>query len=200
MILIDRTIEKERVWIDDLESNVHYVDCLILEGDDGVRLREMMFSRCEFQTTNFVRSEIMDVVFEHCDFSNCEFDNSHVYRSEFKHCKLMAASLYECFVKDVLFERCMLNYANFSSTKVENLSFKGGTAIESSFMNMKQKKVSFEEMDLEGSNFSETSLKGIDLSKSYFVNIIYSPHLLRGVILNSSQAESIILSMGVEIR
>lgn len=200
VVILKDFVEKQRIYVDDLESGTHYADCIVIEGDEGVRLREMMFSRCEFQFSNFVRSEIMDVIFEHCDFSNFEFDNSHIYRCEFKHCKLMATSLYESFIKDVFFDRCMLNYANFSSTKVENLLFRGGSMLEGSLMNMKHKKVSFKDVDLEACNFSDTALKGIDLSQSSFVNLRYTPHLLQGVILNSVQGESILISMGVVIR
>lgn len=200
MMHLDKVISDARLSSDELEMGTQYENCVISEGIDSIRLREMMFSRCVFNGTNFVRSEILDVSFEHCDFSNFEFDNSHIYRSEFRHCKLMAASLYECFIKDVLFDRCMMNYANFSSSKIEDVNLKGCSCLESSFMALKHKKMAFVETRLEGSNFSETALKGIDLSQSEFVNLIYSPQLLKGLSVNATQAEYILISMGVVIK
>ncbi|NLL75495.1 MAG: hypothetical protein GX233_06995 [Erysipelothrix sp.] len=200
MMIINRKVVGERVYMDDLERGVHYEDCIINESDDGVRLNEMMFTRCMFNSSNFVRSEILDVIFDHCDLSNFEFDNSHIYRCEFHNCKLMATSLYECFIKDVLFDRCMMNYSNISNSKVEDLSFVGGSAVEASFMNLKQKKMNFKSIDLEGSNFTETALKGIDLSEANFSNLLYSPHLIKGLSVNAIQAESLLIAMGVHVR
>ncbi|GAF39476.1 hypothetical protein JCM14202_1340 [Agrilactobacillus composti DSM 18527 = JCM 14202] len=50
------------------------------------------------------------------------------------------------------------------------------------------------------SSFSGSKLKGVDLSKSEFTTIEFTPAYLQGLIINQFQAASLIATLGVEIR
>lgn len=193
-------IENKRMSLDDVEVAEHYKDCLFSYSSGSLHFSEVTFENCEFQQTEFSRSEWLDCQFIHMDLSNNVINESFFYRCTFDNCQLMGVDFSGNKWKSNKVVACKGDYVSFSCASIENCSFVETSLRESFFQEVKIKKgLKFDNCLLNQADFLETHLAGVDFSKSLFDSVIFSPELLKGCTINHIQATNLIALLGVKV-
>jgi uncharacterized protein YjbI with pentapeptide repeats len=194
-------IHNEELGLDKIEAGQDYQNCHFLVSTQKIRIADVNFVNCTFEQTDFSHSEWLDCSFKGINFSNKHFEQSIFYRDKFDTCNLLGVECFENTWKDTQLSACRADYINFSSSKMTHCQLQDSSFKEALFYDVVFKSgllttgCTFDE-----SSFSGSKLKGVDLSKSEFTAITFTPAYLQGLIINQFQAASLIATLGVEIR
>jgi uncharacterized protein YjbI with pentapeptide repeats len=193
------TITKQTLSLDDVEPDNTYSNCTFTVSNELIRINDVVFDHCQFEQSNFDRSDWGYVEFQGCDLLNATFHKSYLSNCKFTNVQLMGTDFsMETLIKKCQFHDSNLHYANFSETKMEDSFFVDSNLVESSFQAVTVKKdLSFNDCEINQIDFLDTHMKGIDLSKATFDDLIVNPELIKGLKINPWQAGQIVAMLGV---
>lgn len=192
------TMQDKVLELDALEVNTLYQHCTIHISEVGT-LQEMRFEQCTFVSTPQLFISITHCVFDHCDLSNLEFERSSIFYTNFIQCKLLGSQWINCRLLQVDFDHCLLRYINFAHSKLENVRFLESNLEEAFMQQVELKDMEFKTCKITGIDLSQSRLAGVDLSTCDFDSIILSPEFVRGLCINSFQAQQIIAVFGITV-
>ncbi|MFV0275225.1 MAG: pentapeptide repeat-containing protein [Bacilli bacterium] len=192
-------------FIDSLNENSFSNYIFTKNCETNIEINSITFDSCIFENIDFnnIKLEdvsLIDVVFKKCDLSNQNFDNKLICRVKFENCKLVGTSFIGSNLKDVEFVNCNAKYLNLIGSKIRNLKIKDSNFTESSFSETNIKDVEFNNVEFFEAEFTNTNLNKIDFSNCVIKGIIFDEYSLKGIIINSLQASSIVCMLGVEIK
>lgn len=194
-------IENKILNLDELEAYETYCYCQFTASSNHLHLTDISFEHCIFPEQDYSRTEFLDCHFKNIVFSNYNFSGSVFYRCTFERCQLLGTVFSENRWKDtkIIASRC--EYIHCNKAILENIMITDTNLKEAFFQDVSIKNgLTFIRCDLSMADFSETSLADVDFSASDFDTLVFSPHLLRGVILEPFQAAQFMLLLGAIIK
>lgn len=145
-------------------------------------------------------SYFLDVIFKNCDLSNMQFYGCLFRRVQFINCKLMGTDFSESVFDNVVMKDCSCRFANFAFMKNKETVYQACDFKQASIIETNLKKTSFIECSFNQCELQHASLHQIDLSSCDLNNIITTPEDIRGAIIYSYQASSLIHLLRVQIK
>lgn len=195
-----QTLQHETIMLEEIEENMHLIDCDIDCRFGRKQLQEAQFENCRFLLNDYSQMEFLDITFKKCDLSNFDFTKSIFYRCHFHSCKLIGSQFIHSKLKDVYWQDCLMNYAIFSESTFKHVCFKDCQLEEAFFQNVHLDQVDFLKCQLQMADFTESKLNGIDFSTSDFIDIKLTPSLADGMAIRYDQAAAIAAMLGVIIK
>lgn len=194
-------VKDQTMPFDDLEPEHHYQNCEITFAHDALKLSDVILDHCTFQQANFSAGEWLDCTIKRCCFLNADFRNCQFYRCTMTGNQLIGADFTGSHLKAVTLNDNQADYANFSETTLDQVSFNSTHLQESAFQAVSIKhSLSFNQCTLTSADFSDTPLKLVDLRTSEIDDLRFSPQLAVGCTIDSFQAITFALALGVRIK
>lgn len=194
-------IENKTLSLDEIEASETYRGCTFTNSSQAVRVSEVTFERCEFQSREFIRSEWLDCTFKSMIFSNMNLSESIFYRCQFEYCQLLGTNFSLNRWKQTTVKDSRCDYLSMSQSIIEGCHWQASSLKEAFFQEVTIKKeLSFDQCELSQADFSETKLANIDFSTSEFESLSFSPEHLKGASFSHYQAAQLLAMMGVYIK
>lgn len=163
-------------------------------------IKNCCFDKITYEDCKEEDSYFLDVVFQNCDLSNMLFYGCLFRRVQFINCKLMGTDFSESVFDNVLLKDCSCRFANFAFMKNKETIYQLCDFTQASIIETNLKKSSFDECTFNQCELHHASLDHIDLSTCDLNNIITTPEDIRGAIIDSYQAASLIHLLRVQIK
>lgn len=143
--------------------------------------------------------ECKDSLFISCDFSNTEWLESSFHRVVFKNCKFTGTNFAESHIENCEFINCTLAYSSFNFTRFKRVLFQDSQLIDTEFCDVTWQHLLFDSCLLDRSSWLNTPLKGLNWMTCSFETLLFSPDLMSGLTVNTEQAITLALSLGLLI-
>lgn len=194
-------IEHQTLSLDTTVEGETYDHCRLTVSQHELKLAGVTFIDCQFEQTDFRSGEWLDCTIKGSQFLNANFTESVMYRCQFSGCQLMGADFTRSVWQQVTVTDCQASYLILAESKLKGVSFNETQLTESSFQAVKLLRpgLTVAGGELTGADFTGTPLKLVDLSKSRFDSLLFTPSLLRGLKLNQWQAAIIAASLGIDV-
>ncbi|KRK65777.1 hypothetical protein FC72_GL000222 [Companilactobacillus tucceti DSM 20183] len=193
-------VVNETLNLNQIEDGYYYQTCHFKSYSDSMSFTDIIFDHCEFDQTDFSRISFGNIEWHHSQLAGAKFDRCNWYNCKISSMQLSGADFNNGYFKNTHFRDCKMPYANFTESKFEKISFFNCDLTGSFFQALKVKKgISFTGSILNDSNFGETKLKGFDFKDAEFNNIVISPELAKGLVVNQYQAAILIGSFGIKV-
>ena len=197
--LIDSTFE-EYIKSEDLCGV-----CIKDNSTSNINFNNVTIDSCKFINIDFNNIELsnvslVDVIFEHCNLSNKVFNKCGIHRVIFKDCKLTGCDFSFSSLNNIEFIDTTFRYGNLSYAKLKNISLKNCDLTELSLIETKIENLNFDNCNLTRADIYNTCMNKVDLSNSNIDNIKVDINSIKGVIVNSYQAISIVSLLGIEVK
>ena len=182
-------IANQTLRLDEVQADEEYENCTFLTSNERLRFSEVTFSHCTFEQDDLADSEWLDCEFQAINWSNKQVQRSLLYRCKFENCQLVGTDFFENNWRDNEVIESKAEFLNLAAAKINNCKFTDTDLKDASFQECEvTKALKFKGGDLTQTDFTETTLKMIDFSKSYFESIRFTPAILRGCKVKSTQA------------
>lgn len=194
-------IQGQNLSLDDVDSEKTYEECHFTYSSDQLSFSAVAFKNCTFEQTDFSHSEWVECEFKSCQFLNNNFSESCFFQTVFNKYQLMGTNFSNNTWKNVTVKDSKADYCNFSSSKIDASSFVDTSLLEAYFQETKiKKKLLCHNCEMNGVDFLDTSLRGLDLSTSYFDDLIVTPSLVKECIIAPLQATAFAGLLGVKFK
>ncbi len=200
-IRLSNVLEEKKEFVDEemiYDSEFNHLDISTINWN--IKIDGCKFTNCKFTHLDLEQMEWIDVIFDHCEFERVHLSSSTLCRVHFVGCRVSGLEITNSLIQDVLLQSSKGNYCNFSGSKIKDCAFTQSDFSSSSFVHCDWIHSCFDHCDLDDSEWVNTNLKGIDFSTSSISNILVSNDLLKGVIVNESQALEFVRILGLIIK
>jgi uncharacterized protein YjbI with pentapeptide repeats len=160
---------------------------------------ETVFTQVSFREARLARLEILDCEIQEVDFSNCELERANITRVQFKNSKLLGLNARFASFNDVVFKDCNLNLADFGKARFQKVSFENCLLQDLQLSGASFKQVRFQNCDLKGLDLSDVIHQQLDLRSSRIEGFRAGLKELKGLIMDSEQALSLVHLLGIVV-
>ncbi|WP_028043594.1 pentapeptide repeat-containing protein [Candidatus Stoquefichus massiliensis] len=194
------TLLKNEINQETIQSKHFNNDFIFDSKQSHHEIKNCLFEGVTFEECQEEDSYFLDVVFQNCDLSNMKFYSCLFRRVQFMNCKLMGTDFSESVFDQVNMKDCLCKFANFAFMKNKETVYQLCDFTQASIIETNLKKSSFIECSFNQCELQHASLSQIDLSTCDLNNIITTPEDIRGAIIDSYQAASLIHLLRVQIK
>ncbi|MFD1439838.1 pentapeptide repeat-containing protein [Lacticaseibacillus hegangensis] len=194
-------IKGQTLSLDEVQEDQTYSGCTLTVSNEDIQLSGVTFVNCAFAQTDFRGGEWLDCTVKGSRFLTADFTGSVMYRCRFEGCQLMGADFTRSTWRDVTVQDCQATYLILAEAKLKNVQFVDTKLTESSFQaaSIVKPGLKISGGDVTGADFSDAKLAQVNLAKTHFDSLLFTPALLQGLKINQFQAAVIAGSLGADI-
>lgn len=188
--------EKEK-YVENLKwENEKFVNQIV----EGIKIDTGYLEGILMTGSKLDKLRLMDVKIVDSNLSNVACTNGNWLRTVLNDCKLTGLQLTESQLEDVLFENCNAQYMQMRFSNVQRVVFRRCDLKGADFEGTDFSGCELVSCDLSECEFSGCRMMGADLRGSNLEGAHLGPEVIKGAIVNTSQAMYLAGLMGIDIR